>query len=111
MPRCGPEKGVVDLPIDGIGQGRRPDGEGAPEDGEDDAGEDRWKRGIAGRTSQRAGYRTVISTRRFRGSGTWSPVGTSGLSFPWDVMSRTDGSIPFLSRMEATVLARFRERA
>jgi len=46
--RGGSEKRVVDLPLDGNGQGRRPDGEGAPEGGEDDAGEDPWKGGVAG---------------------------------------------------------------
>ena len=93
--RGGPEKRVVDLPLDGIGQRRGPGGEGPSEEGEDDARKDRRKGGVAGRASHRSGYRTVISTRRFRGSGTWSPVGTRGLSFPWDVMSRTEGSTPF----------------
>ncbi|MBP2689928.1 MAG: hypothetical protein H6Q83_2115, partial [Deltaproteobacteria bacterium] len=109
--RGGPEKRVVDLPLDGNGQRRGPGGEGPSEEGEDEACKDRWKSGIAGRASRHVGYRTVISTRRFRGSGTWSPVGTSGLSFPWDVTSRTDGSIPFPSRKEATAMARFMERA
>ena len=109
--RGGPEKRVVDLPLDGNGQRRGPGGEGPSEEGEDDARDDRRKGWEAGRPRHRAGYRTVISTRRFRGSRTWSPVGTRGLSFPWDVMSRTDGSTPFPRRMEATALARFRERA
>ena len=109
--RSGPEKRVVDLPFDGNGQRRGPGGEGSSEEGEGDARDDRRKGWEAGRPRHRTGYRTVISTRRFRGSRTWSPVGTRGLSFPWDVMSRTDGSTRFSSSMAATALARFRERA
>ena len=57
------------------------------------------------------GYLTVISTRRFRGSGTLFRVFTARSASPCEVTSMVDGGSPAWTSIVRTVPARFRPSA